>query len=89
MPLPDARQKTLDSLIARVAQGDRRAFDTLYENTSAQLNALCLSILKDRREAEETLEQVYIALWKEAARFPDSGPRLSAVICKDSKSGSG
>ncbi len=63
----------LPDLITRVAKADRRAFDALYEATSARLNALCLSILKDRREAEETLEQVYIALWKEAARFPDSG----------------
>ena len=73
MPLPDARQIPLDSLIARVAQGDRRAFDALYEGTSARLNALCLSILKDRREAEEVLEQVYIGIWKDAARFADSG----------------
>lgn len=67
------RQAPLADLIARVAQGDRRAFDELYEATSARLNALCLSILKDRREAEETLEQVYIAVWKEAAQFPSSG----------------
>ncbi|MTD99546.1 hypothetical protein GIY56_04515 [Paracoccus sp. YIM 132242] len=71
--MPDARQTTLDSLIARIAKGDRHAFDTLYETTSARLNALCLSILKDRREAEETLEQVYISVWKEAARVPGSG----------------
>lgn len=71
--MPDARQTRLDSLIAQVAQGDRRAFDGLYETTSARLNALCLSILRDRRKAEEVLEQVYIGIWKDAARFPDSG----------------
>lgn len=71
--MPNAHPTMLDDLIARVARSDRRAFDMLYENTSARLNALCLSILKDRREAEETLEQVYIAVWKDAARFPDSG----------------
>lgn len=71
--MPETRQKSLNDLIARVAQGDRHAFDALYQATSAPLNALCLSVLKDRREAEETLEQVYIAVWKEAARFPDSG----------------
>lgn len=71
--MPNARENTLNGLIARVAGGDRRAFDALYETTSARLNALCLSILKDRREAEETLEQVYIGLWKDAARFADSG----------------
>ena len=45
--MPDARTTPADSLIALVAKGDRRAFDTLYESSSARLNALCLSILKD------------------------------------------
>lgn len=67
------RQPLLADLIARVAKADRRAFDELYEATSARLNALCLSILKDRREAEEVLEQAYIGIWKDAARFADSG----------------
>lgn len=73
--MPDARQTALDSLIARIAQRDRRALDSLYDNTSARLNALCLSILKDRREAEEVLEQVYIRTWQEAPRLGES--RLS------------
>lgn len=85
MPLPDARQTTLDSLIARIAQGDRRAFDTLYETTSARLNALCLSILKDRREAEETLEQIYIGIWKDAARFAGSGLSPTAWLAAQAR----
>lgn len=71
--MPDARTTPADSLIALVAKGDRRAFDTLYESSSARLNALCLSILKDRREAEEVLEQAYVAIWKEAPRQAGSG----------------
>lgn len=71
--MPDARQTPLDSLVAQVAQSDRRAFDRLYEMTSPRLNALCLSILRDRREAEEVLEQVYIGIWKQAPGFGDSG----------------
>lgn len=71
--MPDAHHKMLSDLIGRVAKADRRAFDALYQASSARLNALCLSILKDRREAEEVLEQVYIGIWKDAVRFPDSG----------------
>ncbi|MDQ1899637.1 sigma factor [Paracoccus sp. WLY502] len=67
------RQPLLADLIARVAKADRRAFDELYETTSARLNALCLSILKDRREAEETLEQAYIGIWNDAGRYRESG----------------
>ncbi|WP_295043265.1 sigma factor [uncultured Paracoccus sp.] len=64
--MADARETMLPDLIARIAKGDRHAFDALYQATSARLNAVCLSILRDRREAEEALEQTYIAVWKTA-----------------------
>lgn len=68
-----SRQAHLQDLIARVAQGDRLAFDSLYQTTSAKLNSICLSVLRDRREAEEVLEQAYIRIWKTAKGFADSG----------------
>ena len=71
--MPDARRKTLEDLIARIAKGDRRAFDALYQATSARLNAVCLALLRDRREAEEVLEQAYIRIWKKARDFENSG----------------
>ncbi|MBU3030566.1 sigma factor [Paracoccus marinaquae] len=60
-------------MIARTAQGDRAAFDALYEATSARLHALCLSILKHRPDAEEVLEEVYIRVWQDAGIFAASG----------------
>ena len=71
--MQNTNQTMLEDLVTRVAKGDRRAFDMLYETTSAGLNALCLSILKDRREAEEALEQVYVRIWHDAKQFGDSG----------------
>lgn len=71
--MADDRQKTLADLVARTAGGDRRAFDTLYETTSARLHALCLSILGDRRPAEEALERIYVRIWTEARHFSESG----------------
>ncbi|MFC3167928.1 sigma factor [Paracoccus fontiphilus] len=71
--MPDARGTMLQDQIGRVAQGDRHAFDELYQATSARLNAVCLSVLRDRREAEEVLEQVYIDIWKTARDFAGTG----------------
>jgi DNA-directed RNA polymerase specialized sigma24 family protein len=73
LPLPDTRRTHLQDLIARIAKGDRSAFDALYQATSAHLNAICLSVLRDRREAEEALEQVFIQIWKTAPQFAESG----------------
>jgi RNA polymerase sigma-70 factor (ECF subfamily) len=65
----DTRRIELEQLIARVASGDREAFDRLYATTSARLYALCLSILKDRPESEETLKNVFVRIWRDASRF--------------------
>jgi RNA polymerase sigma-70 factor, ECF subfamily len=72
-PVSDQRRKELEDLIARVALGDRAAFDGLYDATSAKLHAVCLSVLKDRPEAEETLQEVYIRIWQNAARYSANG----------------
>lgn len=71
--MSDARRKELESLIARVALGDRAAFEALYDATSAKLHAICLSVLKDRPEAEETLQEVYIRIWQNASRYASNG----------------
>ncbi|WP_167620037.1 RNA polymerase subunit sigma [Paracoccus ravus] len=69
--MPDARSNTVDDLIARTASGDREAFDALYAATSARIYALCLSILKDRPEAEAALQRTYVEIWRQAKARPD------------------
>nr|WP_318272570.1 sigma-70 family RNA polymerase sigma factor [Paracoccus saliphilus] len=71
--MTQARLTELEQLISRVAIGDRTAFDALYDATSAKLHAVCLSVLKDRPEAEETLQEVYIRVWQSAARYASNG----------------
>lgn len=56
-------------LIARCALRDRSAFRTLYERTSAKLFGVTLRILKDRSEAEEAIQEVYVKIWQRADRY--------------------
>lgn len=60
-------------MIARVAMGDRSAFDALYDATSGRLYAICLSVLKDRVEAEEALQDAYVSIWRAAGRYSANG----------------
>jgi RNA polymerase sigma-70 factor (ECF subfamily) len=60
-------------LIGRVALRERQAFRELYTRTSAKLFGVCLRILKDRAEAEEALQEVYIKVWQRADRYVRSG----------------
>jgi RNA polymerase sigma-70 factor (ECF subfamily) len=60
-------------LIARTALRDRKAFRTLYERTSAKLFGVVLRILKDRSEAEEALQEIYVKIWQRADRYVAGG----------------
>ncbi len=60
-------------LIARTALRDRGAFRDLYQRTSAKLFGVSLRILKDRSEAEEALQEVYVKIWQRADRYVAGG----------------
>jgi RNA polymerase sigma-70 factor (ECF subfamily) len=57
------------ALIARCSLSDRKAFSLLYQRTSAKLFGVVLRILKNRAEAEEAIQEVYIKIWQRSDRF--------------------
>lgn len=60
-------------LIARCALRDRQAFRDLYSRTSSKLFGVTLRILRDRSEAEEALQEVYVKVWQRADRYVAGG----------------
>jgi RNA polymerase sigma-70 factor, ECF subfamily len=74
----------LPSLIISTAAGDRRAFRTLYDETSRRLFGVALMILKRRAAAEDVLQEAYVRIWTEARRYdPERGqalPWLSRIV---------
>ena len=60
-------------LLARCALRDRQAFRDLYGRTSAKLFGVTLRILRDRSEAEEALQEVYVKIWQRADRYVPGG----------------
>ncbi|MEM9971660.1 MAG: sigma-70 family RNA polymerase sigma factor [Pseudomonadota bacterium] len=63
----------IEDLIARIALRDREAFDRLYDATSAKLFGVCLRVLKNRGEAEDSLQDVYLRIWNKADRYAVTG----------------
>jgi RNA polymerase sigma-70 factor (ECF subfamily) len=59
----------LAALLSRVALGDRAAFRTLYDATSAHLFGVVLRIHRDRAAAEEVLQEAYVNVWRAAGSF--------------------
>jgi RNA polymerase sigma-70 factor (ECF subfamily) len=65
-------QGELVSLMAAVANGDRRAFATLFQRTSAKLNASVRRILRSEAAAEDAVQEAYMRIWRRAADFDPS-----------------
>lgn len=69
----DEALKRLEGYLAGAATGDRSAFRGLYEATSAKLFGQCLRVLRDRAEAEDALQEVYVKIWDNAHRYRSNG----------------
>jgi RNA polymerase sigma factor (sigma-70 family) len=65
----EERSRELAALLARVSLGDRAAFGTLYRQTSAHLLGVVLRIQRDRAQAEDVLQEVYVNVWRAAQSF--------------------
>ena len=56
-------------LVARIAQGDERAFLMLYDRHTARVYALTLRILSDPMLAEEATQDTFLKLWSRARLY--------------------
>lgn len=63
------RSVELGGLLGRAGLGDREAFGTLYRRTSSHLFAVVLRINRDRAQAEDVLQEVYVNVWRAARTF--------------------
>ena len=70
-PQSDWTERSLEisRLLARAGLGDRAAFATLYERTSSHLLGVVLRIQRDRAQAEDILQEVYVNVWRAAQSF--------------------
>lgn len=66
-----------DALLARVAAGERAAFDAFYSATVDRCMALARSVLGNHAWAEDCVADTYVAAWRQASSFDPS--RASAI----------
>lgn len=69
-----------EQLIPRMAQGDRKAFETIYEATRSIVYSFGLSILKNRHDAEDIMHDTYIKIFQSAASYRASGKPLAWIL---------
>jgi RNA polymerase sigma-70 factor (ECF subfamily) len=68
----------LGELLGRVARGDQRAFDSVYDRLSGPVYGLVLRIVRDPAQSEEVAQEVLVELWRKASHYrPDRGSAFS------------
>jgi RNA polymerase sigma-70 factor (ECF subfamily) len=73
-PPPDDAEDEV--LVAAMAGGDRAALATLYERHASLLLGLALRIVRERREAEDLLHDVFLEAWRTAKDFDPKRGRV-------------
>jgi RNA polymerase sigma-70 factor, ECF subfamily len=56
-------------LIERIGEGDRSAFDLLYDRYARPLFALALRRLGDRGRAEDAVQEAFASVWRSAKTY--------------------
>lgn len=71
----------LSGLLAAAARGDQEAFAQVYDLTSARVYGMVLRVVRDRAQAAEVTQDVYLQVWREAARYdPTVGAALGWLL---------
>ena len=80
---PDTAQQ-IDAeieLLRRVAQGDRRGFDELYDRFSGVLFSTAYRVLNNQEAAEDVLQDVFVQIWEKAPLYdPTRGKPMTWAI---------
>jgi RNA polymerase sigma-70 factor, ECF subfamily len=67
--VPPHEAADVDELVARVARGDGRAFERLYDEVAASVYGLARRVVRDPSRAEDVTQEVFLEVWRKASRF--------------------
>jgi RNA polymerase sigma-70 factor (ECF subfamily) len=65
----ESAQHSEVELIRRAADGDVQAYEQLYRDHVSRVNGLCLRMTRDRGEAEELVQDVFVRVWEKLGTF--------------------
>ncbi|MDO5077657.1 sigma-70 family RNA polymerase sigma factor [Corynebacterium sp.] len=61
-----------EQLLTSAAGGDTASFASLYDALAPRVLGLCTQILRERAQAEEVMQEVFVEVWRRAAEFDAS-----------------
>lgn len=67
-------------LIKRIAQGDRDALAELYSACRVSVYGFAMSILKEKTDAEDVLQEVFVRVWQSAPGYRAQGKPMAWLL---------
>lgn len=75
-----------EALLRRLADGDREALGRAYDRYAGMVNGVALRILRDTADAEDVVQEVFLQVWRDAARFDPARASPQAWVCMIARS---
>ncbi|MBE6984591.1 MAG: RNA polymerase sigma factor [Ruminococcaceae bacterium] len=72
--------RTIDSLLRAIADGQTNALSELYERTDKAVYAFALSILKNAQDAEDVMHDCYVNIFRSASCYHSDGKPMAWIL---------
>jgi RNA polymerase sigma-70 factor, ECF subfamily len=70
----------LTELLQRAGRGDQVAFAELYDVLSPLVHGVVLKVVRDPAQSEEVAQEVFVELWRLAARFDENRGSVTSWV---------
>ena len=72
--------KELDALLMRIGDGDKEALSALYHQTKSAVYGFALSILRNRPDAEDVMQDAYVKIYASAEGYHSQGKPMAWIL---------
>lgn len=77
---PIVFKMTDTDIVRKISSKELPAFNLLYDRYASSIFNRCVRILRNRTDAEDALQEVFLQIWKEAGRFDSSRASVKAWL---------
>src|ERR1041385_6834599 len=79
--MPGSLKYTEAELVTSLKSRSQQAFNYLYDNYSGALYGIILSILQDKELANDTMQEVFIKIWRQIEQYnPEKGRLFTWMV---------
>lgn len=72
--------KISDKLMKRVSNNDARAFEQLYDQTSGAVFGLAMSIVANKTDAEDVVQNTFISIYEKIQSYEPQGKAMAWIF---------